>query len=238
MRWNCPPIAAASDLTESVFARPGTPSTSRWPPQSRAIAIRSSSRSWPTMVRFTSNSTGCRGLAWWSGDGSWPSAGTEVIGLLRLVVQPSQPYVAGSPGPRSRAGSSSLGSCSRGSYLRPRPRPVACGAAERGADGHREPDAGEGVLAVGMGEPHHDADALAAAVEQRAAGAAGVDGRVELDQPAALAGVGVRVPVKPGDHAGGHAVRQAERVADRDDGRPDAGGSAEGRGNDDRRQSR
>ena len=54
--------------------------------------------------------------------------------------------------------------------------------------------------------------------------------------PRTLAGVGLRAAVKPGDHAGGHAVRQAERVADRDDGRPDVGGSAEGRGNDDLRQ--
>ena len=31
MRWNWPPIAAASDFTASVLASPGTPSTSRWP---------------------------------------------------------------------------------------------------------------------------------------------------------------------------------------------------------------
>src|SRR5882724_4562370 len=124
MRWNCPPTAAASDLTDRVLASPGTPSTSRWPPQSRAIAIRSSSTSWPTMVRLTSKSTGRSGLACWPCDGSWLSAGAGVIALLRLWL-----------------------SALHGSYLRPLARPAAAGAAaERGADGHREPDAGEGVL--------------------------------------------------------------------------------------------
>src|ERR1700722_7932697 len=137
------------------------------------------------MVRFTSNSTGCSGLAWASGDGSWRSAGTWVIGLLRLVGKPQ----------------------SRGSYLRSAAGLAAGAAAERRPDGHREPDAGERVLAVGVGELHHDADHHAAAVQQRAAGAARVDGGVELDQPAALARVGVRAAVKPGDHAGRHAVR-------------------------------
>src|SRR5450631_1319747 len=62
MRWNCPPIAAASDFTASVFASPGTPSTSRWPPDSSPIAIRSSRTSCPTMVRLTSNRTCSRGF--------------------------------------------------------------------------------------------------------------------------------------------------------------------------------
>src|SRR5262249_7475078 len=155
-------------------------------PQSRAIAIRSSSRSWPTMVRFTSNSTGCSGLAWASADWSGRPAGSWVIGLLRLLGKPQ----------------------SSGSYLRSRAGLVAGGAAERGPDGHRETDAGERVLAAGVGERHHDADYHAAVVKQRAAGAARVDGGVELDQPAALARVSVRAAVKPGDHAGRHAVRQ------------------------------
>src|SRR6185437_8646084 len=168
MRWNCPPIAAASDLTDSVLASPGTPSTSRWPPQRRAIAIRSSSTSWPTMVRLTSNSTGCSGLAGWS----WLRAGAGVIALLR-------------------AGRSAL----RWSYLRSLTGAAAArAAAERGADGHREPDAGERVLAVGVGDRHHDADDHAPVVQQRPAGAARVDRRVELDEPAALAGVGVGRP--------------------------------------------
>src|SRR5487761_121342 len=204
MRWNCPPTAAASDLTESVLASPGTPSTSRWPPQSRATAIRSSSTSWPTMVRLTSKSTGRNGLARSPGDGSWLSAGGWVIALLHAGL----------------------------SYLRSLPLPAVC-AAERAADGHGEPDAGERVLAVGIGERHDDADDHAAAVKQWPARTARVDRRVELNEPAALACVGVRGPVKTGDDAGRHAVGQAERVADRDDRCPDVGASAEGRGDDD-----
>src|SRR6516165_6715629 len=131
MRWNCPPTAAASDLTESVLASPGTPSTSRCPPESRAIAIRSSSTSWPTMVRLTSKSTGCNGLAAWAVDGVRLSDGGGVIGLLR----------AGLP--------------LRCSYLR---SPARCRTAERGADGHREGDAGERVPVVGGGDRDDDAD--------------------------------------------------------------------------------
>src|SRR5580704_8349084 len=126
MRWNSPPTAAASDLTDSVLASPGTPSTRRCPPDSSATAIRSSSTSWPTMVRLTSKSTGCSGLA-----DAW----------LRAL---------------------------RRSYLRPLPWPCAA-ATERGADGHREPDAGERVLAVGDGDGDDDADDKTVRVQQRAA---------------------------------------------------------------------
>src|SRR5580700_4482784 len=170
MRWNCPPTAAASDLTDSVLASPGTPSTSRWPPESRAIAIRSSSTSWPTMVRLTSKSTGCSGLACWPGDGSWLSAGAGFIALLRRWLSPL-----------------------RLSYLRALPWPAA---AERGADGYRESDACERVLAIGLGERHDNADDQAVVVDQWPARATRIDGRVELDEPAALARVGVRGPVK------------------------------------------
>src|ERR1700742_4717988 len=163
MRWNCPPTAAAGDLTESGLASPGTPSTSRWPPHSRAIAIRSSSPSWPTMGRLTSQSPGCGGLACWPGAGSLLLAGAGVIALLR-------PWL----------------SALRMSYLRPLPRPAAAGAAaERGADGHRERDAGERVLPVEVGDRHDDADDHAPAVEQRPAGAARVDCRIELDESGA-----------------------------------------------------
>src|SRR3954447_19835919 len=57
MRWNWPPIAPASDLTAMVFARPGTPSTSRWPRARSATTIRSSRWSCPTMTFFTSYSS-------------------------------------------------------------------------------------------------------------------------------------------------------------------------------------
>src|SRR6185312_12087625 len=169
MRWNCPLTAAASDFTASVLARPGTPSTSRCPPDSRAIAIRSSSMSWPTMVRFTSNSTLSSGFVELSG----------LICPLRIV---------------------------RRSYLRSVSRPGAVPAAERGADGHREPDAGEGVLVRRVGDRDDDADEMALRVEQRAAGASWVDRRVELDQPGVGALGRLRGPVEAGDHAGRHAV--------------------------------
>src|SRR5690242_6011684 len=97
MRWNCPPTAAASDLTDSVLASPGTPSTSRCPPESRAIAIRSSKTSWPTIVRLTSKSTGCRGLVYWPGDGDGRSFGFVVIGLLRPELLPNE-RLSPSPG--------------------------------------------------------------------------------------------------------------------------------------------
>src|ERR1700752_5047237 len=155
MGWNSPPMAAASHLTESVLASPGTPSTSRCPPESRAIAIRSSSTSWPTMVRLTSKSTGCSGLACWPGDGSCRLAGAGVIALLR-------------------AGLSAL----RLSYLRSLSLRAAGAAAERRAAGRREPAAGERVPGIRVGDRHDDADDHPAAVEQRPARAARVDRRV------------------------------------------------------------
>src|SRR5205809_7762750 len=179
MRWNCPPTAAASDFTASVLARPGTPSTSRCPPDSRATAIRSSSTSWPTMVRLTSNSTLSSGFV-------------ELAGLicpLRVV---------------------------RRSYLGSVSGPGAVSVAERGADRHREPDAGEGVLVCRVGDRDDDAYDQAPRVEQRAAGASGVDRGVELDEPGVGTVDSLRGPVEAGDHTGGHAVGQAEPVADRD----------------------
>src|SRR5437016_215656 len=112
------------------------------------------------MVRLTSKSTGCSGLACWPADGPWLAAGAGVISLLRPGV-----------------------SALRSSYLRSLPRSAAPGPAERAADRHREPDAGERVPATGVGDRHDDADDHAAAVQQRPARAARIDRRVELDQP-------------------------------------------------------
>ena len=50
MRENWSPSTCPSVLTASVLARPGTPSTRRWPRQSRATIIRSTSERWPTMT--------------------------------------------------------------------------------------------------------------------------------------------------------------------------------------------
>src|ERR1051326_16225 len=69
--------------------------------------------------------------------------------------------------------------------------------------------------------------------EQRAARAAGVDRRVELDEAGELAVAGVGGPVRAGDPPGGDAVGQAERVAADAHGRPHVGGAADGGGHDD-----
>src|SRR5215218_31257 len=55
-RLNEPPRTSATVLTVSVFARPGTPSSSTWPPASSATRTRSSIASWPTITRLISNS--------------------------------------------------------------------------------------------------------------------------------------------------------------------------------------
>ena len=56
------------------------------------------------------------------------------------------------------------------------------GGTAGGADRDREADADEVAVARRVRERGDDADHLAAAIEQRPAGVAGVDGRVELDQ--------------------------------------------------------
>ena len=50
MRENCRSSTCPSVFTASVLARPGTPSTSRWPRQSSATIIRSTRERWPTMT--------------------------------------------------------------------------------------------------------------------------------------------------------------------------------------------
>src|SRR5215212_3743976 len=56
IRLNDPPSTSASVFTVSVLASPGTPSSSTWPPASRATITRSSIASWPTITRLISNS--------------------------------------------------------------------------------------------------------------------------------------------------------------------------------------
>ena len=55
-RRNCRRAPAASVLTVSVLASPGTPSSSTWPPASSATSRRSSIASWPTITRLSSYS--------------------------------------------------------------------------------------------------------------------------------------------------------------------------------------
>src|SRR5512132_687395 len=56
IRLNSPLIACATGFTARVFARPGTPSTSRWPRASSATTMRSSRWSCPTMTFLISKS--------------------------------------------------------------------------------------------------------------------------------------------------------------------------------------
>ena len=63
IRLKSPPIAWASVLIAIVLARPGTPSTRRWPRARSATIIRSSRWSWPTMTFLTSYSSRSIGTA-------------------------------------------------------------------------------------------------------------------------------------------------------------------------------
>src|SRR6478736_4406114 len=84
IRLNSPPIDAASVLMAIVLARPGTPSTRRWPRARRATASRSSNTSWPTMTFLTSYST--RSMGRLVGFGCWstcPPVRSSVLGQSR-----------------------------------------------------------------------------------------------------------------------------------------------------------
>ena len=67
-RLNEPPSTSATVLTVSVLARPGTPSSSTWPPASSATSTRSSIASWPTITRLISKSA-VSSASWASRDG-------------------------------------------------------------------------------------------------------------------------------------------------------------------------
>ncbi|CKT35796.1 Uncharacterised protein [Mycobacterium tuberculosis] len=54
MRENVPPTTRAKVSTANVLATPGTPSSSTCPLDSRPTSIRSTSWSWPTIIRLTS----------------------------------------------------------------------------------------------------------------------------------------------------------------------------------------
>lgn len=54
IRENVPPTTFAKVSTASVLATPGTPSSNTCPLASKPTRIRSTRRSWPTMMRFTS----------------------------------------------------------------------------------------------------------------------------------------------------------------------------------------
>ena len=54
MRLKLPRTVRARVLMVSVLAKPGTPSTSKWPWANRATKTRSRNLSWPTTTRLTS----------------------------------------------------------------------------------------------------------------------------------------------------------------------------------------
>src|SRR4051812_8732697 len=72
-RLKVPPRTSATVLTVNVLARPGTPSSSTWPPARSATSSRSSIPSWPTITRLTSNSADSS-ASWASRDGSAASS--------------------------------------------------------------------------------------------------------------------------------------------------------------------
>src|SRR5215207_2041323 len=73
-------------------------------------------------------------------------------------------------------------------------------------DRDREPDPGERVILSGIGDRYDDTDHEPLGVQQRTAGAAGVHGGVELDQPRYGARLGLRRAVKTRDDSRGRAV--------------------------------
>src|SRR5919112_5598784 len=86
-RLNEPPSTSETVLTVSVLARPGTPSSSTWPPASSATITRSSIDSCPTMTRLISNSA--------ASSASWASR----AGLIsRRPSSPSRARSRGSSG--------------------------------------------------------------------------------------------------------------------------------------------
>ena len=85
-----------------------------------------------------------------------------------------------------------------------------------GVHGNRKPDAG-GLVGAVICDQRGDADHLAARVQQRAAGVAGIDRGVGLNRVLDGAVAGPANRADRGDDAARHGARQAERIADRID---------------------
>src|ERR687891_624142 len=84
IRLNVPPTTDASVLIVRVFASPGTPSSSTWPPVSRATITRSSIASCPMITRLISKSalsSASRGSSY-----TWLSL---VVARLRTMRSPA-----------------------------------------------------------------------------------------------------------------------------------------------------
>src|SRR6266542_347761 len=108
-RWKVPPSTLATVEMVSVLARPGTPSSSRCPFESRATRTRSSIPSWPTITRLISNSAAS---SWVCAAAASPTAASRglysvtdrllpgragaLVGHVGLLGS-GTPYVSGSP---------------------------------------------------------------------------------------------------------------------------------------------
>src|SRR4051794_15823697 len=89
-----PPSTSATVLTVRVLARPGTPSSSTWPPASSATMTRSSIASCPTITRLISNSADSRAL--WAVRAAVPSSASRSNARRRRSsVTPSSPVLLG-----------------------------------------------------------------------------------------------------------------------------------------------
>src|SRR5262245_38275992 len=110
-RLKLPPSTSATVLTVSVLARPGTPSSSTWPPARSATSTRSSIASWPTITRLISNSAcssaWCASRAGLGSSSSRPSArrrrssavtpSSPVLGVADLVRLLAELHGEGTP---------------------------------------------------------------------------------------------------------------------------------------------
>src|SRR5215211_6640016 len=83
MRWKLPPNTWAKVAMVRVLASPGTPSSSRCPPDNNATRTRSSMPSWPTMTRLISNNAASRAV-----DGLEGSATLRRRGSFSVIWSP------------------------------------------------------------------------------------------------------------------------------------------------------
>src|SRR3954453_2262545 len=119
------------------------------------------------------------------------------------------------------------------SQLRTPARAVARVAAEGCSDRDGESDAGERVVAAGVGYRHDHTDDESLCAQQRTAGATRIHGGVELDQsgqrtdPPGPSPVELRLAVQARNDSRRRAVAQPERVADGHHVRADADSAAE-----------
>ena len=150
-RLNDPPSTCASVLTVSVLARPGTPSSSTWPPASSATSRRSSIASWPTITRLSSYSAS-----------SSPARGSSRSRSARSSSI-RRPGVAVASGRVALAGAAVAAVLAPGSRRGPAARCCGCRRRRRLLDGRvRAACSGASVAANAAGTPMASAPPAAA----------------------------------------------------------------------------